>query len=119
MSKVLAKVFSIIAEIAACVCLYFAWVSEPVPGRELHPPKARAFSRRTFSPTAGTPLTVEFLNYNQVRCCGMDAALKIVTHLPLRELWRDDGLKPRHGSDRSPKMPSAACSDLGIFSSSL
>jgi hypothetical protein len=23
----------------------------------------------------------------------MDAALKIVTHLPLRELWRDDGLK--------------------------
>jgi hypothetical protein len=43
--------------------------------------------------TACTRLTVEFLNYNQVRCCNMDAALKIVTHLPLRELWREDGLK--------------------------
>jgi hypothetical protein len=46
-----------------------------------------------FTSTTGGPLTIEFLNYNQIRCCKMDAALKIVTHLPLRELWRHDGLK--------------------------
>ena len=54
--------------------------------------EVQRLARRTFSPTAGKPFTVEFLNYNEVRCCNMDAALKIVTHLPLRELWRDDGL---------------------------
>jgi hypothetical protein len=27
----------------------------------------------------------EFLNYNRIRCCNSDAALRIVTHLPLRE----------------------------------
>ena len=61
----------------------------------MHPPKSSAFSRRTVAPNAGTPLTVESLNYNQVRYCNMDAALKIVTHLPLRELWRDDGLQTK------------------------
>jgi hypothetical protein len=37
--------------------------------------------------------TVAFLNYNRPRRHKMDIALKIVAHLPLRELWRDDGLK--------------------------
>ena len=36
---------------AALLSLRFSGRSEPAPGRELHPLKSRAFSRRTFSPT--------------------------------------------------------------------
>jgi hypothetical protein len=35
---------------SAAVSIATGW-SEPVPGRELHPLKSSAFSRRTFSPT--------------------------------------------------------------------
>jgi hypothetical protein len=41
-----------------------------------------------FSPLTGTPV-VPSLELQSVR--NVDAKLRIVTHLPLRELWRDDG----------------------------
>jgi hypothetical protein len=39
---------------SAAVSIVTGW-SEPAPGRELHPPKSSAFSRRTFSPTILIP----------------------------------------------------------------
>jgi hypothetical protein len=47
----------------------------------------------------------------------MDGTLKTVTHPANCGEMMDS--RPRHGSDRSPKMTSAACSDPGLLSSSL